>query len=224
MKNMKGLTTVIGFLIASLFILTFHKLAFAGPIVGPVWVADNPGNFEASFAHGPFTGNAVHALGPFVGPNGNWEIVSLKLTETAKALPKFPGDVLVVEGALQHLIGPHNPSNSGGDVIPNPNIFNFGPLTVDAGKAGPLIRQTTAQGTIDHPLHPPLKGQQKGPHHDIFTATLTANLFKGQPLITGYEVKLEGKHHTPEPSTLILIGIGLAGLTRYGRKRLLKKV
>ena len=78
--------------------LTVSNEAFAGEIVGPIWVEDTPVLGVLVFISDDVLEDDDHNLGSFVSPNKFWALSFLDITET-----EFGLDTVMVSGGLQHL-------------------------------------------------------------------------------------------------------------------------
>jgi hypothetical protein len=136
---------------------------------------------------------------------------SWRVTFTVTEDPTLGGvDRLTITGRARHEIGPH--AGEGGGF--------FFPLTFDVhGITGPFSFSESNGVPLPH-----------GAHLDQFMATLHIEGLNGQ--INRYSFHVEGRHctpqcpelpvetETPEPTTVLLFGTGLAGVAIKMRKRL----
>ena len=232
---MKRFVVVIWFLCGiCFFILTASSPVFSGPLSGPDWIIDTPTKVLVRFTGGALLPNSYggHIFSSLASPSGNWGfpdsnvLPGLYIFEDSLWYPSnFPVDGLVqVDGYFQHLGAPHPGLPGIGDVAPNPNIFH---ILLDAGRFGTGF----AYSRLPHPAR----------HEDIFTAKLNVHTTLNHPCsstqwgdvcvdvedVSGYTLEVYGRHAdpaTPEPSTLLLLGSGVAGLFGLRRKGLFKKV
>jgi hypothetical protein len=165
----------------------------AGPITGPIWDIDTP-----TAATVRFTGEFVAPLpNPFfssTSPSGFWNI-AVRFDEThTDAL-----ETVLIDGYMQHLFGPHVGEFPG-------ELFHFTLVLI------PPRLLTSVSDEMDHCC---------GFHHvDSFFATafgIPEPSHEGW--IESYSF-LAAMRHTgvPEPTTVVLLGAGLAGVAAYVRQ------
>jgi PEP-CTERM motif-containing protein len=150
---------------------------------------------------GPFGGQRTASNGV-----GNW-IFDFTVNERAQVRPpsNIPllRDILEVNGNVQHNVRPPGSDHTDDATKGNPLAFGF---TVDAttpGNPAPLL--------IGASLFP-LSGQAPHPggtHFDTFAIVSLPVVTKPTNAIDTWNFRLEAHHMVPEPSTWLLLGIGL---------------
>jgi hypothetical protein len=195
---------------------TFAGAASAGPLTPSF--GENTSAFSLTVLGGPFDSDDFH---PFV--LGSLWKVNVNILEDAG----FVNDLLNIRWTAQHVRGPH------GEGL-NINIFDD-VFSVDA--------DLFATGTHSLPTKSLTVDHQIPGHEDSFTATLSFDVSStlGIDDITGYTFKLIGthcsgasaqeigvlqtcpglpeEHPIPEPTTILLLATGLAGVHAVRRKR-----
>ena len=180
-------------IVGSLSVIPF---AFGAPIVGPIWIIDDPEVALVEFSHGGIAGPAVHLLGPFISPLGNWAVA---VTITECHLCQDGADYIILSGAARHLVAPH-PS----DIAPNV-IFELSSFDIVA-PAGRGSRGHFERSFVDHQLN------------DADTGRLGVVFDFDDKDFSSYRVFV-GLAHVPEPGTMLLVGCGMALMFRFGLRR-----
>ncbi|MGD9615832.1 MAG: PEP-CTERM sorting domain-containing protein [Alphaproteobacteria bacterium] len=177
-------------------LLALPAPAMAGAIVSNV-ITDTTSRFEATFTHATPVADHVTVIGPL---GVNWR-VDLTVTEDSTL-----DDELDITATLRHIIPPHGEGQG--------PLFTMNWPHIDAGDfAGGA--QTVNANIL------PANPQPHGSHQDeITTASVTFTVDAGVLIndIDNFVIRIAARH-IPEPSTLVLLGAGLAGLGLIRRRR-----
>jgi len=184
------------------FCLLLPASVYADPV--RISFGENAGAFSFTLV-----GGAVNKDTAVITPNlGAFWKISFVIEDDNGAL-----DQVSVFATVRHIMAPHGE--------PQGMAFEF--------NTGPIGRD--GNGVVTHQVTDPLG---HAAHTDNYVGVLTVTVVASQ--ITGYTLHLEGKHcigndcpklppevDLPEPTTMLLLGSGLAGVAIKTRKRLKRR-
>jgi hypothetical protein len=142
----------------------------------------------------------VYEIGTIVSGNGNWELTKITIREIIGE--SF--DTVTISPQFRHLVD---------DISSEPGVTHT-PAAASWPLTSPLI--VSKGDDIDKSSRP----GRHSPHWDIYRFTLTSQ-GDGFGRIESYTFGASGRH-VPEPSTILLLGAGIATITVVGRRKILK--
>lgn len=170
--------------------LSFTAVAYADPIT--ITQDFKPLTAVATISGGAILVSTV-GVEAFVVQNANWTLsVDIKLVNDANL-----GDMISLVGTMQH--GNNNPDNGQHQ---NAAVFNFTVMI----KPG------------DNMFPPKVFTGNHLPHLDHYI--LSADIKRTGNQIDSWKIEIKGEHAVPEPTSMFLLGTGLAGVAIKMRKRL----
>jgi PEP-CTERM motif len=180
-------------MLAMAFVAFFPSSTSADPVTAAdvIWVVSGPTEVFVTVTHVVQAPPGTSAVATQTSPGGFWALTLTGVTETDTTVR--------IVGSIRHLMSPPGHAPGLGP------LFNFD-LTVST-----VIPRLTDVDTF--------RGMHEV-HFDVFTATLTGVRAAGPGNNIGsFTLSVEGGH-VPEPTTILLLGTGLAGVVIKTRKKL----
>lgn len=170
--------------------LSFSAVAYADPIT--LTQDFKPLTGVATISSGAILVSSV-GVESLLAQNANWTLsVNIKLVNDATL-----GDMISLEGTMEH--GNNNPDDGQHQ---NAAVFKFTVMIKPEDKLFP-----PKVFTVNHL-----------PHLDRYT--VTADIKRTLNQIDSWKIEIKGEHTVPEPTSMFLLGTGLAGVAIKMRKRL----
>lgn len=202
-------------LLAALIVsIAAPKSAWAGPLLGPDWIINEPERLLVDFSHGPVDITFTHPPGggfatfisPAITPPGGGAAISFwKIDLQIGERIGPPADIVNAGGRVQHLVGPHGEGEG--------PFLEFALVIAAAGPVGTVVQSINTQPPVAH-----------GPHADRLLRASLSGTVSPAVNFAGFDFNAAVVHVVPEPGSLTLMGVGLLGcIVAFGHKRLKRR-